>query len=152
MARDVVLADVVPDLVLLPLGERVQLDDRAVVVVDLDLADVRARRPLVPAKAGEATRWLRQWMKETKMKHPNMEELPSFEELFAKSIKKAVHAMPVEERLEGLTPEQRLGTLAPSQVIPALPLDVLRVLPEEYLRSLPEEVQQQVRMRLQGAH
>src|SRR5436190_5687894 len=53
VVRDVVLAHVVPDLVLRPLGERVQLDDRAVVVVDLDLADVRARRPLVAAQAGD---------------------------------------------------------------------------------------------------
>ncbi len=45
--------DVVPDLLLGPLGERVQLHDRAVVVVDLDLADVRAARPLVAAQAGD---------------------------------------------------------------------------------------------------
>src|SRR6266542_1653485 len=48
---NVVLAHVVPDLVLRPLGERVELHDRAVVVVDLDLADVRPRRPLVAAQA-----------------------------------------------------------------------------------------------------
>src|ERR1051325_10590259 len=39
------LADVLPDLVLRPLGERVQLDDGAVVVVDLDLPDVAAGGP-----------------------------------------------------------------------------------------------------------
>src|SRR4051794_1370966 len=49
---DLVLAEVVPDLVLLPLGERVQLHDRAVVVVDLDLPDVGARRPLVATQTG----------------------------------------------------------------------------------------------------
>src|SRR5205814_481537 len=53
VVRHVALADVVPDLVLGPLGERVQLHDRAVVVVDLDLADVRAARPLVAAQAGD---------------------------------------------------------------------------------------------------
>src|SRR2546421_2853877 len=47
VVRKVVLTHVVPYLVLGPFGERVQLDDRAVVVVDLDLADVAARRPLV---------------------------------------------------------------------------------------------------------
>src|SRR5262249_12037790 len=46
------LADVVPDLVLGPLGERVELDDRPVVVVDLDLPDVGSGRPLVAAEAG----------------------------------------------------------------------------------------------------
>ena len=60
----VVLAEVRPHLALRPLGERVELDDRAVVVVDLDLADVRARRPLVAAQAGhprvEAVEVLRQ--------------------------------------------------------------------------------------------
>src|SRR2546421_5203920 len=50
---DVSLADVAPDLVLRPLGERVELHDRTVIVVDLDLADVAARGPLVAAKAGD---------------------------------------------------------------------------------------------------
>src|SRR4051794_34778389 len=45
------LAHVLPDLVLGPLGERVQLDDRAVVVVELDLPDVAARGPLVAPQA-----------------------------------------------------------------------------------------------------
>jgi hypothetical protein len=67
-----------------------------------------------PASPGEATRWLRQWMKETKMKQPDIEELPGFEELFAKSIAKAIQKMPLEERLEGLAPEQVLGAFAPS--------------------------------------
>src|SRR5581483_1860767 len=50
---DVALAHVLPDLLLGPLGERVELDDRAVVVVDLDLADVRPGRPLVAPQAGD---------------------------------------------------------------------------------------------------
>src|SRR4051812_4198473 len=53
VSRDVVLAHVVPDLFLAPLGQRVELDDGVVVVVDLDLADVRARRPLVAAQPGD---------------------------------------------------------------------------------------------------
>ncbi|WP_437673853.1 hypothetical protein [Sorangium sp. So ce131] len=111
-----------------------------------------------PAESGEATRWLQQWMRDTKMKQPNMEELPGYEEMF----QKLVEAMPVEkrlaglapeQRLAGLAPEQRLAGLAPEQVILALPLEMLRVLPEEYLRSLPADVQEQVRRRLQeGAH
>src|SRR5262245_55281707 len=47
MGRDVVRAHVVPDLLLRPLGQGVQLHDRTVVVVDLDLADICARGPLV---------------------------------------------------------------------------------------------------------
>ena len=91
-----------------------------------------------PALPGEATRWLRQWMRETKMKQPDIEELPGFEELFQKTIE----AMPIEKRLAGLAPEQ---------VVLALPLELLRALPEEYLRSLPAEIQEQVRKRLQEA-
>jgi hypothetical protein len=95
-----------------------------------------------PALPGEATQWLRQWMRETKMKQPDMEELPGFEELFAKSIAKAIEKMPIEERLAGLAPEQ---------VVLALPLELLRALPDEYIRSLPTEIQEQVRKRLQEA-
>ncbi|HLM76225.1 MAG TPA: hypothetical protein VK459_26140 [Polyangiaceae bacterium] len=120
-----------------------------------------------PALPGKATLWLRQWMKETKMKQPDIEEVPGFKELFAKSIAKAIQEMPLEERLEGLAPEQRLAGLAPEQVLGAfekrlaglapeqvvlaLPLELLRALPEEYLRSLPAEIQEQVRKRLQEA-
>jgi hypothetical protein len=89
-----------------------------------------------PASPGEAAQWLQQWMRDTKMKQPNMEELPGYEEMF----QKLVEAMPLEKRLAGLAPEQ---------LIPALPLEVLRVLPEEYVRSLPTEIQDQVRKRLQ---
>src|SRR5438128_2685962 len=42
VGRHLVLARVLPDLVLGPLRERVELDDRTVVVVDLDLADIGA--------------------------------------------------------------------------------------------------------------
>jgi hypothetical protein len=131
-----------------------------------------------PATPGEATRWLRQWMRDTKMKQPDIDELPGFEELFAKSIAKTIEKMPLEERLAGLAPEQVLGAfapeqvlgsfapeqrlaglppeqrlagLAPEQVILALPLEMLRALPEAYLRSLPVEIQDQVRKRLQEA-
>src|SRR5947207_1961390 len=53
VVRHVVLAHVVPDLVLRPFGEWVELHDRTVVVIDLDLPDVRAGRPLVAAETGD---------------------------------------------------------------------------------------------------
>jgi hypothetical protein len=108
-------------------------------------------------------------MREAKMKQPDIEELPGFEELFHKSIQKALERMPVEERLAGLAPEQRLAGLAPEQVlgtfapeqrlaglateqvILALPGEVLRMLSEEHIRSLPPDVQETIRKRLQGA-
>src|SRR5947208_4256167 len=49
---NIVLAEIGPHLALRPLRERLDLDDRAVVVVDLDLADVRPRRPLVATQPG----------------------------------------------------------------------------------------------------
>jgi hypothetical protein len=122
-----------------------------------------------PAEYGEATRWLRQWLKETKMKQPDIEELPGFVELFQKSIVKYLAGLTLEERLEelrpdqwltfltpeerlaGLTPEQRLAGLAPEQVVLALPVEMLRLLPEDYVRSLPAEVQAQIQKRLQGS-
>src|SRR5581483_7910146 len=53
VVRNVALPHAAPTLILRPLGERVELDDRAVVVIDLDLADVRARSPLVPPQSGD---------------------------------------------------------------------------------------------------
>jgi hypothetical protein len=112
------------------------------------------------------------------MKQPDIEELPGFEELFHKSIQKALDKMPVEERLAGLAPEQVLGAFAPEQrvaglapeqrvaglapeqrlaglateqVILALPVEVLRMLSEEHIQSLPPNVQETIRKRLQGA-
>jgi len=82
---------------------------------------------------------------------PDIDDLPGFEELFAKSIRKALDGMPVEERLAGLTPEERLAGLATEQVILALPVEVPRMLSEEHVRSLPPNVQETIKKRLQGA-
>ncbi len=91
-----------------------------------------------PAEQGEATRWLSQFMRNTRMKQPHIEELPGYEELF----QKLVEAMPLEKRLAGLAPEV---------LILALPVEVLRVLPAEYLSSLPGEVQEKIQKRLREA-
>ena len=103
-----------------------------------------SRRPALP---GDAARWLKQWMRETRMKQPDIEELPGYEEMF----QKLVEAMPVDKRLAGLAPEQRLAGLAPEQVILALPVEVLRMLSEEHLRSLPADVQETIKQRLRSA-
>jgi hypothetical protein len=101
----------------------------------------------LPAVPGEAMRWIQQWMREKKMKQPDIDELPGFAELF----KKTLDAIPLQERLAGLTPEERLAGLAPEQLILALPLETLRALPEQHLRTLSAEVQEQIRKRLQEA-
>ncbi|WP_437300823.1 hypothetical protein [Sorangium sp. So ce426] len=98
------------------------------------------------ALPGEAARWLKQWMRDTRMKQPDIEELPGYEEMF----QKLVEAMPVEKRLAGLAPEQRLAGLAPEQVILALPVEVLRMLSEEHLHSLPADVRETIKKRLRG--
>jgi hypothetical protein len=106
---------------------------------------------------GEATRWLRQWMKETKMTPEELEEFREFKQIFKKTFDKLRDEMPIEERLEGitpeeirrtLTPEQRLAGLTTEQIMVALPVEALRAFPEEYLRSLSPEAQEQIRQRL----
>jgi hypothetical protein len=95
-------------------------------------------------------------MKETRIKQPDIEGMPEWDDL----MRRFLDRLPVEERLAGLAPDQVLGAFAPEQrlaglateqVVLALPLEVLRVLPEDYVRSLPVAVQQQIRLRLQGA-
>jgi hypothetical protein len=112
---------------------------------------------------GEASRWLQQWMKETRMTQPNIDDLPEFEEMFKKTLDKLqrerLEQLSPEERMVGLSPEQVLSAFAPEQrvaglatedLVPALPVDMLRALPEEYLRSLPSEAQEAIRKRLRG--
>ena len=73
----------------------------------------------LPAVPGEATRWLQQWMRDKKMKHPEIEELPGFEELFKKTIEKVrkeqLAELTPEERLAGITPKERLAGLTPEE-------------------------------------
>jgi hypothetical protein len=97
-----------------------------------------------PAQPGEATRWLKQWMREKKMKQPDIDEVPGWDEIVQKYLSK----LPLEERLAGLAPEERLAGLTPEQVLPLMPLEVLRGLSEDYLRSLPEDIRAQIEKRL----
>src|SRR5580658_4000741 len=50
VVRDVVRAYIVPHLVFGPIGEWGDFYDSAMVVIDFDFADIRARRPLVAAQ------------------------------------------------------------------------------------------------------
>jgi hypothetical protein len=91
------------------------------------------------AERGEATRWLSQWMKETTMKQPDVKDLPSFYEVF----KKTLDAMPIEERLAGLSPEEVLGEFAPEQRVAGLAPEqrVAGLAPEQRVAGLaPEQV------------
>src|SRR6185437_3327306 len=57
VVRNVVGAEIVPHLGFGPVGQRRELHDPAVVVIDLDLADVGAGGPLIASKSGQwATR------------------------------------------------------------------------------------------------
>jgi hypothetical protein len=83
----------------------------------------------------------------------NMQDMEGYKELMDKMLE----ALPTEQRLAGLspeqvlslyTPEQRLAGLDRDQQALALPVEVLRLLPEEYLRSLSAEVEAEIRRRL----
>src|ERR1700722_2203931 len=55
VVRNVISPDVIPDFVLGPVGERRDLHHAAMVVIDLDLADIRSCRPLVAAQTRHPT-------------------------------------------------------------------------------------------------
>ena len=97
-------------------------------------------------QASEAERW----MKETEMAQTNIREMEGYRAMLLKS-------MPVEERLEGLSPatvmtgippEQRLADLDRDQLALALPVEMLRGLTEAYILSLAPETQKKIRKRL----
>jgi len=50
--------------------------------------------------------------------------------------------------IDGLSAEERLAGLAPEEIVPALPAEVLRAISEDYIRTLPPEVQDAVRTRI----
>jgi hypothetical protein len=109
-----------------------------------------------PTEPGEATRWLRQWMREKKMKQPDIDDVPGWDEIARKVLDKQsprerLAGLSPEDRTEGLTLKERLAGLSPEQVVLALPIDALRVIPKEYLRTLPVELQKQIKDRLDEA-
>ena len=78
-----------------------------------------------------------------------MTDMPGYSEMF----QKLVEAMPLEKRLAGLAPEERLAGLDRDHQTLALPVKVLRVLPETYLGSLAPAIQEEIRRRLRaGGH
>jgi hypothetical protein len=109
-----------------------------------------------PAARGEATRWIQQWMKEKKMKQPDIDDLPGWDEIGRKAWAKAspeerMAGLSPGERVDGLTIQERMAGLSPEQIVLALPIDTLRALPKEHLRKLPAELQEQIENRLQEA-
>jgi hypothetical protein len=101
-------------------------------------------------RAGEAARWLNEWLKETAMTQTNIKEMEGYDDLYLKGL-------PVEKRLEGLSPqtvlsryapEERLAGLDRDQQALALPVELLRGLTEAYILSLAPETQEKIRQRL----
>jgi hypothetical protein len=108
------------------------------------------------AQQGEATKWLSQWMAEKKMKEPEIEGQPDYEQMFQKMVEalpaeKRLAGLTPEERLAGLAPEQRLAGLAPEHLTLALPVTLLRTLSEDYLALLPPAVREEIRRRIRQA-
>ena len=95
-------------------------------------------------RAGEAARWLNEWLKETAMAQTDITQMEGFFDLYLKSI-------PAEKRLEGLPPEERLVGLDRDQQALALSVELLRALPETYILSLAPETQEKIRQRLAGS-
>ena len=64
--------------------------------------------------------------------------------------RKFLAMVPVEKRLEGVAPAERLAGLGPGEWALALPLDALRALPTSVVDGLPPAVRDAVRARLAG--
>ncbi|MEP7126987.1 MAG: hypothetical protein ABJE95_39005 [Byssovorax sp.] len=117
-----------------------------VCVTELDLfLEVFSRHVL---KVNKATRWLRAWLKEEKMKHPDMTEEddgydPEFAEMFQR--------LPPALQVELIAPEIRLLGLDRDQQALALPVEILRGLTEAYILSLAPATQEKIRQRLADA-
>jgi hypothetical protein len=101
-------------------------------------------------RAGEAARWLTEWLKETAMAQTDIKQMEGYDDLYLKSI-------PVEKRLEWLDPEDLLVVLPPERRLAgldrdqqalALPVEILRGLTEAYILSLAPETQEKIRQRL----
>lgn len=115
--------------------------------------------------------WMRQWLREAKMKGTNVEEMQDADVWFQGIIEKmpiknrlsglrsdeVMREYPPEERLAGLetdevmshySPEQRLAGLDAEQLAVNLPIDLLRALGDDYINTLPPDVQQKIRQRL----
>ena len=73
-----------------------------------------------------------------------MRDVEGYEQI----LKEMMASLPIEIRLEGLAPEQRVAGLTLEQQLLALPDEVLRGLSEEYLRSLPADVAAAIRARI----
>jgi hypothetical protein len=105
--------------------------------------------------SAKAALWIKQWMKESKMKEPSVEELQEAEDWFQEIIQR----MPIEKRLAGLDPQQRLAGLDPQQrlagldaeeIVAASPIEVLKLLPDDYIRTFAPDIQQKIRQRLRN--
>ena len=82
----------------------------------------------------DATWWWERWRAENTTMQ-DVTKLEGHDEM----IRKFTSGLTLEQRLVGLSPEQRLL---------AMPEDALRALPDDYLRALPPEVQAAIRKRV----
>ena len=100
----------------------------------------------------EATDWLRQWF----LGRTVMQDVRKYEDykemrdkIFALyTLEEYLARIPLETRVAGLSPEQRLAGLATVDLVPALPGEILRSLSDEYLTSLPANVRTAVMRKL----
>jgi len=91
-----------------------------------------------PVQRRETRWWLEQWLERTKsMNEPHQD--PSDLEGYDEVLRKLLESLSLEERLVGLSPEERLF---------ALPDEALRALSDDYLRTLSPATQAILRTRI----
>jgi hypothetical protein len=94
----------------------------------------------------DETRWWWQRHVAATGKRIAMKRLRGYEAIFQKMVEE----WPVERRLKGVKPAQRLAGLEAKEILLALPDEVLQALREEYVRSLPRALQGAIRKRTAG--
>lgn len=91
-----------------------------------------------------AKQWMTHWIEQEHGTMQNVKDMEGYDEM----MQKFIDSLPVELRLAGLAPEERLVDLPPERQVLALSDEVLRTLPDEYLRTLPADVQAAIRTRI----
>ena len=113
----------------------VAVTDEVTIAEKDDFLGIFSHRPVT----NPAVRWwFRNWTKETMVKQ-KIKDTPGYDEMR-------------EKVLDFLSPAERIAGLAPEQLIPALPVEMLRALSPDYVRSLPLKVQQAVRRRIASSN
>ena len=118
-----------------------------ILVIELDVVVEREKDALLSMFAqhrilsAQALVW---WQQQTGTSMANLKDLEHFDDV----VRTFVESLPLEQRLAGLGPEQRLVGLDEAHAVLALPLPMLRALAPDYIKTLPLDIQDEVQRRL----